>query len=250
MPQFIPAKKLLDLTGGDRLVEALITNGRLTDGAWADSGTYVWSMPHWGDPGIMGIGEPARGAAMLLSLMRDQPDVSHRVSLPPGWQDLVDPALRVAPYSAWDWFWTTSVPTSTSDEAGAQWLTDDDTADVQAVLDDAMPDASARPGDDRVRRWAGIRDRSGALVATLADTSISPQVGHLSSVATVTEHQGNGYGAALTTWVTREILREGANMVTLGMYADNDKARRFYQRLGFTCEHRFSTAIVTYSAVT
>ena len=34
---------------------------------------------------------------------------------------------------------------------------------------------------------------------------------------------------------------EGHEVVTLGMYSDNPVARRVYERLGFRCDHRFSS---------
>jgi predicted GNAT family acetyltransferase len=45
----------------------------------------------------------------------------------------------------------------------------------------------------------------------------------------------------VTAWLTRQLLAEGTGWVTLGMYSDNDVARRMYLRLGYQCDHRFTS---------
>ena len=46
---------------------------------------------------------------------------------------------------------------------------------------------------------------------------------------------------AVTAWITRELLATGSDWVTLGMYSDNEVARRLYHRLGFRCDHYFTS---------
>lgn len=46
---------------------------------------------------------------------------------------------------------------------------------------------------------------------------------------------------AVTAAATRAVLAVGAPVCTLGTYADNRPARRVYARLGYRCEHRFSS---------
>jgi RimJ/RimL family protein N-acetyltransferase len=45
----------------------------------------------------------------------------------------------------------------------------------------------------------------------------------------------------VTAWVTRRLLEEGSPRVTLGMYSDNEVARRVYLRLGYEVVHRFTS---------
>ena len=71
-----------------------------------------------------------------------------------------------------------------------------------------------------------------------------PGVPHLASIATHPSARGRGLGALVTAALTRRLLDEGAPVVTLGMYADNDVARRMYLRLGFRCDHRWSSRAV------
>jgi predicted GNAT family acetyltransferase len=81
-------------------------------------------------------------------------------------------------------------------------------------------------------------------VACAADTSRTPLIGHLSSVATAPDQRRKGYGGALIAWVARQYVEEGAEIVTLGMYADNTAGRRLYEQLGFACEHAFTSTSV------
>lgn len=127
-------------------------------------------------------------------------------------------------------------------------LTGDHIDEIDALLTAASPDTSTWPGEGRARRGAGIRADDGTLAALLSDTSRSPSVGHLASVATAPAHRRQGHGAALTAWVTRQMLAEGADWVTLGMYADNDPARRLYESPGFSCTHRFSSVVIIHSS--
>jgi GNAT superfamily N-acetyltransferase len=235
--------QLLEATDGDMFVRSAVANARITHGPWIGDGAAIWGMIHRGQPSIAGVGAPA-GAAKLLDGALDEVPGAERASLPRGWLDHLPPRLGAMRRSDWDWLWTATTPVPVPGEDQAAWLTDDDTDEIDTLLTAASPDTSTWPGDGRARRWAGIHTDGGSLAAVLADTSRSPSVGHLSSIATAPAHRRQGHGAALTAWVTRQMLIEGADWVTLGMYADNDPARRLYERLGFACTHRFSSAIV------
>ncbi len=97
-------------------------------------------------------------------------------------------------------------------------------------------------GSDDVRPWrseGGLR--TGRLLACAAHTEHAPDVPHLASIATQPDARGHGFGAAVTAWLTRTLLAEGHEVVTLGMYADNDVARRLYHRLGYRSDHAFTS---------
>lgn len=227
-------------TGDDPLVRAVVMGGRITGAAWSGFGAYLWLTTHRREPSITGIGPPAGAARLLEEVVRDKREIRH-VSLPRGWIDHTTPGL-VERKADWDWFWTEKPPAPRPYSGEAAWLGSDDEADVRALLEVAMPDAAAWPGDARVRRWAGIRDTEQRLVACAADTSLRPAVAHLSSVATASDQRRKGHAAALIAWLTSQFLVEGADLVTLGMYADNAAGRRLYERLGFTCRHEFTGA--------
>jgi GNAT superfamily N-acetyltransferase len=46
--------------------------------------------------------------------------------------------------------------------------------------------------------------------------------------------QGRGVASALMDWVLPEARRLGAEDIYLSVYIDNHRARRFYERYGFT----------------
>ena len=81
---------------------------------------------------------------------------------------------------------------------------------------------------------AGLAD-TGGLAAVLAVTRPRSGAAHLNDVATHPHRRGRGLARLLCGQVTVDALRDGRPAVTLGMYADNDAARRVYSGLGFTC---------------
>jgi ribosomal protein S18 acetylase RimI-like enzyme len=97
-----------------------------------------------------------------------------------------------------------------------------------------------QPGSAAARRWVGLTE-AGVLLACAADTSSVDGVGHLSSIAVHPDARGKGLGRAVTASLTRRLLEEGRDVVTLGMYADNAAGRAMYDALGFRDEHRFTS---------
>lgn len=239
MIEAISPGDLVEATGGDVYAAVAVRNGDVSGPAWAGDGAAVWLRIWRGRPSLSGVGRPESVAAIVAYAADALPE-SMRVSLPRGWADHLTATLSFDPKQEWEWMWTDTAPPTLPHEHLVHWLGDADLDEVSALLDEVSPDASARPGDGRAARWAGIRVDGGRLAACLADTSRGPTVGHISSVATGPEFRRNGYGAALTAWVTRAFLAEGRSPATLGMYAWNDTARRMYRRLGYVGEHTFS----------
>ncbi len=56
---------------------------------------------------------------------------------------------------------------------------------------------------------------------------------YVSSIGTRPEWRGRGLGAHITLALARDSLADGVDLVYLGVYADNLKAIRLYDRLGF-----------------
>jgi ribosomal protein S18 acetylase RimI-like enzyme len=79
------------------------------------------------------------------------------------------------------------------------------------------------------------------LLACGADTSESPGVGHLSSIATHPDARGQGLGSAVTAALIRLLLDEGCDLVVLGLYAANSAGRALYDHLGMHDDHRFTS---------
>jgi ribosomal protein S18 acetylase RimI-like enzyme len=159
------------------------------------------------------------------------------VTVPQGTLELLGPDPRIGPGDDWEWLWTSTPP---PEHPAVVPLGPADLDDVRALLALGSPRHSATVDDD-VREWVGVRDATGRLVACAAHTEHVPGVPHLASVVTHPQVRGRGLGQAVTGTLTARALRSGAPVVTLGMYSDNAVARRMYQRLGFRCEHRWSS---------
>jgi ribosomal protein S18 acetylase RimI-like enzyme len=110
-----------------------------------------------------------------------------------------------------------------------EWISS--AAEADQLLGVAFPDSFARAGVPGVHRWAGARDRAGALVATGAVAWSAPTVGFIAGVATLPTARGTGYGTALCRFLTAALL---ARHGTVALMADANKpAVRLYRRLGF-----------------
>ncbi|MET9070472.1 GNAT family N-acetyltransferase [Streptosporangium sandarakinum] len=115
-------------------------------------------------------------------------------------------------------------------DGGVRWLDDAD-AEVSALLQEASPSAWATPGVAGVRRWAGLRDDSGRLIATAADAWSCPQVGFVAGVATAPAHRGRGHAERVCRFVLAELVA-ACGRAALMVDSDNPIAIGVYERLG------------------
>ncbi|WP_067126881.1 GNAT family N-acetyltransferase [Microtetraspora malaysiensis] len=114
----------------------------------------------------------------------------------------------------------------------AGWLGPDADPEIAALLAGANPSSYAVPGIDRVSRWAGVRDVSGAVVAVAADAWSAPTVGLMAGVATAAPARGRGLAERVCRFVTRALVAEHGRAAL--MVDDwNDAAIRLYERLGY-----------------
>jgi ribosomal protein S18 acetylase RimI-like enzyme len=60
--------------------------------------------------------------------------------------------------------------------------------------------------------------------------------GHVSVLSTTSEAEGTGVGRALISYAEQWTTRRGLSLMTLNVFAGNDRARRFYDRAGFEVE--------------
>ena len=189
---------------------------------------------------------PAEDAAALLLAVVEQLEVTEgsmtlgSVTLPRD-ADRYLPAYRLDPRNDWEWFVTRAAPPLQPSEESVAWLPARSDDELRALLHAWSPRHDAEPGQHGVLRWAGIRGADGDLVCAAAHTERRPGVPHLASVVTHGAHRGQGLGTAVTAWLTRTLLAEGTGWVTLGMYSDNDAARRLYRRLGYANDHHFTS---------
>lgn len=192
---------------------------------WQDGESLVWSghAPYAGEDWSVGAVGPSAGS--LLDSVADKLPPNAHLSVP---RDVVLGAVRHASYTDWELRWTYEAPTPTEIDID---FVPGDFAEINALLDDAYPATEARPGDRDVRRWAVIR-ADGRLVACAADASMA-DTGRMSGIAVAPSARGRGLGVAITVRLTRALLEE-FDLVVLGLYVDNEPARRTYQRAGLT----------------
>jgi ribosomal protein S18 acetylase RimI-like enzyme len=223
---------VLSLTGGDPVVRGV---GRGRRGpAWrsADGRAVAFSGIDAEDRVrvVVVLGEPDDAAGLALAIRQEIP-AGVRLTVPRG-----TPLALQSP-SDWNFRAAHQAPPPRPAEDEVAWREDGEA--ITALLRQVSPDSSAWPGDEKVRRWAAVRD--GGLLACLADTSARPGVGHLSAIAVHPDARGRGLGSAITAWAMRRLFAEGCDIVTLGVYADNKPGIRMYDRLGFTVDRAMTS---------
>lgn len=133
----------------------------------------------------------------------------------------------------WDWMWTERAPHPIAAEDALVELDDvHDAAEISALYEVGNPSAESEPGSGRTRLWLGLRER-GELVAVGAIHLTPGGAPHLAGIVVHPGLRGRGLGATVTAGLTRRAIAEHG-VCTLGMYAENDRARALYQGLGFT----------------
>ncbi|MEE6297115.1 GNAT family N-acetyltransferase [Georgenia wangjunii] len=191
---------------------------------------------------LVGLGAPA-ALAGVISAADDLPPQPGHTMLTRGTWAHVAPAARehlgLAPARGWDWLVCAAVPPAQPGEERVELLTGTDRlARVSRVLGVAYPERGPRR-DDAEKAWWGWAGDDGSLGGVGAATAPEPSGAgevHLSSIAVLPQLRRRGAGAALTARLTRWGLERGS-YVHLGMWADNDGARRVYERLGYAVGH-------------
>ena len=180
-------------------------------------------------------GPPGDAAALFRRLV--SPGGHRTGSLPWTAVESLPPELPVSDVERWDFRWTDVAPVRPAYDVG--WLDPGDDPEVQALLDAAFPTAALQTADREVRRWAGIRDADGRLVACAADATTAPTLGFIASIACALDARGRGYGAAVTAWATAAMVAEHGR-AGLWVYHSNAAARRIYDRLGYRDDHQIA----------
>lgn len=200
---------------------------------WAGHDAVAW---RFSDGYLMTHGEPDAVALLLEALLGELRD-GQAVTVPRGTAPLL-PAWVALDGTDWDFRWTSAPPPHQPLEGEVRDVGEDE---VSALLAVANPEAAAQPGDPAVRRWVGIRHvHRGILLACAADTTQATGVGHVSSLAVHPEFRQRGLGTAVTSALVGDLLGQGCDVVTLGMYAANTPGRALYDRLGM--HHRGYTS--------
>ncbi|WP_225754470.1 GNAT family N-acetyltransferase [Actinotalea sp. Marseille-Q4924] len=161
-------------------------------------------------------------------------------------EDVLRP-LHLEPFSTWDWLLAEAPPGTVAGEDVVVPL--DPIAEASAIADclaEANPGTTADPTGPHEAAWVGVRDEDGGLLGVFgAQTRGGAEEGgfswHLHGLGVRPALRGRGLGAALTAALSRAGFAAGAQWVSLGMYADNEVARRIYHRLGFATLAEFSS---------
>ncbi|MEL7974917.1 GNAT family N-acetyltransferase [Isoptericola sp. F-RaC21] len=206
---------------------------------------------------LLAVGSPAGAARLLLAADAELrpggvgPVV--RASMPRGTFSELSVSARPdglavpapfdhAPIDAWDWYAATTPPAAVSGEERVdELLGDAGRAAAAACLAVANPDGELPVSEPR-SRWWGWRDDGGAVRAVAgASRRVPGRPWALGSIGTDPAWRGRGIAAAVTAVAARAGLAE-APMVTLGVYAHNEAARRVYRRLGFALGQEFESS--------
>ncbi|GIH08629.1 hypothetical protein Rhe02_66960 [Rhizocola hellebori] len=188
---------------------------------YQDNGTVVWTTGTIANS----LGDPLLAAAIGAGLtgltFLDLPRQS------------ADEAARLFPSARrddWEIRWTTEPAPARDLESEIVPLGAPHHSAINELLDEALPYTGNRPGDSRIRNWYGIF-ASDRLVAVGAERS-RHDVGYLAAIAVAPGYQGRGFGAAVTTAITRLLLRE-FDICLLGVMDHNARAKAAFRHMGY-----------------
>ncbi|MFI9640721.1 GNAT family N-acetyltransferase [Micromonospora sp. NPDC051925] len=199
---------------------------------WIRQGAVAWLVtPENGRAG--GVLGPAGAAVELVAALAAVGAVraGQYLQLPRTARDLLVDRFAATRVDEWDFLWTSVPPPPQPGQERVVRLGAADHPALAALIGDAFPTSSSRPGDSTIVDWYGIHD-GGRLIACGADRSRS-DVGFVAGLTVARDRRGRGLGAALTAGMTRALLSR-YDHVALGVYRDNVGALRLYRRLGFT----------------
>jgi GNAT superfamily N-acetyltransferase len=148
--------------------------------------------------------------------------------------------LELADGNDWEWMYAAAEPSPVPTEDRLVSLSETDLPDIQHLLDHANPRTDARPFESPDQTWVGIRDAAGALLACGVREPNHAGYPILSGITVDPAQRGTGLGLAVTAYLTRQAVAD-AGVCTLGMYSDNEVARRVYTGLGYADIHRWSS---------
>lgn len=211
------------------------------------STAVAWSQT-WTDGrrGVQFLGGPDEVRAMLTSptfgaWFEDQAPV--HVTAPRLAYDPVDDVLPVSGGNTWDWMWTATAPTRLPAEGRVDDLRGDEHDALAVFLSAHNPDTHAVPFARETQQWVVVRDDSGRIIACGCSEPGNAAVPLLGGITVEPARRGEGLGAGLTAYLTREAIeRTGAS--TLGVFEENAFARELYTRLGYQVGYAARTRFV------
>lgn len=250
----VSKEEILHASGHDMLLECdLPDDYRGPAYAWGDAVATTRVAPHLRRASLLLVGPSRDVGALATALVHDGVlrELALRVvTMPRDALAQVSRTLRLFRGDDWDWMWTRAAPPTQADEGRLVNLTESDRADLSAFLREHNPRTYGAPFARPHQTWVGRRDpRVAAHSGVVACGSVEPGDGgrpFLAGITVAPAARGHGLGAAVSAALTRVALAQH-DVSTLGLYADNDIARRLYTRLGYRCDHRLSTRLLEVS---
>lgn len=232
MRELFTWQEVAEATGDDSMsVWAAGTLGR-GGRAWAHDGAALVAAPALSLHDRAVVTGPVDAVATLVEHAHAELGPAYR---PYADVPLIDALVHRLPHlckrTPFGWMATPPGRTLSGVDGPARWLADDELPEAGDLLDRVYPSSYARPGVPGVRRWAGIRDDAGGLVAIGADAWSTTSVGLISGVVTDPAARGTGLGTRLCAFLVHALLTEHGRAAL--MVDDwNTAAIRLYERLG------------------
>ncbi|WP_137121958.1 GNAT family N-acetyltransferase [Segeticoccus rhizosphaerae] len=229
-------EEVLEASGGDAFVRYELPSSYPGPAFSLDSAVAFVRTGSSGRTGLTAIG-PTDDLDRLLARLQDTGELAQfpvtSVSLPQHAAGLHARYFGTSTGGDWEWMWSTTTPPVFAQEKALVELDDTgDLAEITALLEQGNPTTHAHPGEGVTELWLGVRDDAGALVACAALHRNHAGHPHLSGITVAAHLRGRRLGLAMTAALTRRAVeREG--VCTLGMFSDNDVARRLYHGLGY-----------------
>lgn len=88
-------------------------------------------------------------------------------------------------------------------------------------------------GDFLPRMTTDAVDSEARLAGVVIATRLAPRSGHLPQISVLPRHQGSGVGTYLVAECLRRFARRGYKTVSLTVTEANERAEKWYRRLGF-----------------
>lgn len=212
-------------------------------GSLAESGAVaVQRRSDRGHPGLAVIGSADAVRGLLLSeevrdLVRLR-DLTH-VSVPRAAFEHIADVHDWGGGGEWDWMWTTTGVPTLPHESGIEIVDSATRGELVEFLRQANPRTHGEPFARPDQLWVTLREGDTLIACGSWDLATSG-IPVLAGIAVDPARRGEGYGAAITAYLTRKAVATfGA--CTLGMFADNVTARRLYHRLGYRTGAQWSS---------
>lgn len=195
-----------------------------------------------GEKWVTGLGDDPARVAALVGRLAEEHDVDG-VTVPEAAFPLLPERLRSPSPGHWC-LWVLPPEEAVLTEGTAVDLALDDPR-IAPLLEHSTS-AHVFPGDPRLVRWAGVLDGD-RLVAVAGQVTEASGAAHLLSVCTDPDHRGRGLAGEACMRIMSKAVADGAPMLVLEMYVDNEAGRRAYSRLGFREVGRYLSGLLAHA---